>query len=204
MPSQHSRRSARGGRGLLPPNPKQWENEHNGLDLRDDLGLAADARLPVEAAYSLLPNVRILPHGEVPAALKFIVHFRREGNRSWSGVAVRLPGDLGEVVIYNDSHPPSRVRATLMEEFFHIRLEHPRSTVRQLSGEDGWRSYDSRVEEEAYGSGASALVPYCALREMLSGGVQSAGIARHFEVSSKLVEYRMKVTKLYGRYGRKR
>lgn len=194
--SSSPRRRARGGRGLLPPNPKQWENEHNGLDLREDLGLPLDAPLPHMAAFELLPGVLVMPHGEVPAAAKYIRHFREEGRTHWSGLAIRL-GESSELVLYNDSHAMTRVRATLMEEFFHLRLQHARSVVRLLSMHDRGRTYDGAIEQIAYGSGAAALAPYSALKTMLRGGSDVSAIARQFSVSDDLVQYRLKVTKLY-------
>lgn len=194
--SDTERRKARSGRGLLPPNPKQWENEHNGLDLREDLGLSLDAALPVAEVFELLPAVTVLAHGEIPAAAKYIEHFRVEGRTRWSGLAVRVD-DEHELVVYNDSHAINRIRATLMEEFFHLRLGHPRSVVRVLSAGRGARSYDEEIEQAAYGSGAAALAPYAALKSMLGGRVPIATIAEHFLVSGDLVEYRLKVTKLY-------
>jgi hypothetical protein len=84
-----------------------------------------------------------------------------------------------------------------MGEFFHLRLEHPRSVVRVLSTSRDGRSYDEEIEQAAYGSGAAALAPYAALRRMLEDGVRISRIAEHFLVSGDLVEYRLKVTRLY-------
>src|SRR5207249_7137863 len=83
------------------------------------------------------------------------------------------------------------------EEFFHIRLGHPCSKLRVLSFEGVWRTHDQRVEAEAFGSGAAALVPYKALKQMIVAGCTTSAIARDFEVSTDLVIFRAKVTKLY-------
>lgn len=202
MSSGLDRRKARGGCGLLPPNPNQWDNEHNGLDLRDDLGLGTDGQLSYVDAFGLYPKVQVLPHGEVPAAAKYINHFRTDGSNSWSGLAIRISDEL-ELVLYNDSHPQSRVRATLMEEFFHLRLNHPRSVIRVFATSDGTRTHDGAIEAVAYGSGAAALLPYVALKRLLAGGTSLATIARTFGVSGELVAYRMKVTKLYSQHRRR-
>ena len=193
----YARRKARGGKGLLPPNPGQWEIEHNGLDLRDDLGLGLDVRLPTEAAFKLLPDVLVVPHGELPAAHMHPNHFRDGGRRVWSGMGVPLP-EGGTMVLFNDSHPPARIRATLMEEFFHLWLGHPTTSIRFYGGDEAHRTHDPTVEGEAYGSGAAALVPYKALRTMLEARQPVGRIARLFEVSADLVIFRAKVTKLYG------
>lgn len=195
--SDFDRRKARQGKGLLPPNPKHWDYEHNGLNLRDDLGISIDAELLVKFAYALLPNVLVLPHGKVPAAKKWIEHFRTTAQARWSGLSIRL--DSTELVLYNDSHPRSRVRATLMEEFFHLRLGHQRSMLRLLASTESYRTHDAGIELEAYASGAAALVPYCALKRMLSEKIKTAAIARHFGVSPALVDFRCKVCRLYRR-----
>src|SRR5207249_12153436 len=104
------RRKARGGLGFLPPNPKQWSNEHNGLDLRDDLNLPFDMPLLHEDAYRLLPHVSVWPLSEIPVAKKYLDHFRREGRYRWSGLGLVLEDK--HIVIYNDFHPFRRIRAT--------------------------------------------------------------------------------------------
>jgi uncharacterized protein DUF955 len=200
--SNSERRKARTGRGLLPPNPKQWENEHNGLDLREDLGLSLEATLQHTDAFALLPQVTVLPHGAIPAAAKYIQHFRTDGRGRWSGLAIQLDAEH-ELVLYNDTHAVNRVRATLMEEFFHLRLGHPRSVVRVLASSGDTRSYDEEIEQAAYGSGAAALVPYAALKRMLRDGVPIPAIAEQLWVSDDLVDYRLKVTRLYRRANRR-
>jgi hypothetical protein len=186
----------RKGTGLLPPNPKQWQTEHNGLDLRAELGVALSDPLDHYAAFALLPHVTVHPHGAIPAADVYLHYFRREGSAAWSGLSITL-ADGHELVFFNDAHPATRIRATLMEEYFHIRLDHPRSAIR-LHSEDGrWRTFNSSVEDEAYHSGAAALVPYRALKNMLASGQRVGGIATHFRVSHDLVIFRMKVTRCY-------
>jgi hypothetical protein len=39
------RRIRRRGKGFLPPNNKQWDNEHNALDLREELNLSLNVPL---------------------------------------------------------------------------------------------------------------------------------------------------------------
>jgi IrrE N-terminal-like domain len=195
----YARRRARGGTGVIPPNNTQWDNEHHALDVREDLGVGVQDPLPsITSVYQkLLPTVAILPHGQVPAARRYLDHFRGPGQSNWSGLAMTM-GDGSVLVIYNDAHPESRCRATLMEEFFHIYLEHPGATFRLLpSADSANRKYDGAIEREAYGCAAAALVPYGALSKMVAGGVTVPRIAAHFRASRQLVFFRLKVTKLY-------
>ncbi len=62
------------------------------------------------------------------------------------------------------------------------------------------RDYREADEEAAYSVGAAALVPYAALRLFVEKGKTSREIARHFNVSRELVEYRMKVSRLWDKY----
>jgi hypothetical protein len=59
------------------------------------------------------------------------------------------------------------------------------------------RDYRKADEDEAYGVGAAALVPYASLKKMLLQEKSSKDIGLHFRVSRELVEYRMKVTHLW-------
>ena len=62
------------------------------------------------------------------------------------------------------------------------------------------RDYNHAIEEEAYSTGAAALVPYTALKRMVEQGRTTQEIARHFAVSRALVEYRIKVSRLWDTY----
>jgi Zn-dependent peptidase ImmA (M78 family) len=104
------------------------------------------------------------------------------------------------IVLYNDCHPIRRIRATLMEEFFHLWLQHEPTRLRLFADAKGTRDFDAAKETEAYGSGAAALIPYKPLRKMLvDDGFSIGRVADHFQVSKPLVEFRAKVTKLLTR-----
>jgi IrrE N-terminal-like domain len=66
------------------------------------------------------------------------------------------------------------------------------------------RDYRKADEDEAYGVGAAGLVPYKSLKKFVTRKTTSSRIAQHFHVSRELVEYRMKVTKLWSDYKRYR
>ena len=195
MPKNFALRRARKGQGLLPPNPKRWEHEHNGLDLRHELKLSLDERLQHNAAFDLLSGVKVLPHTQLELPPAQASYFSGAKSGAWSGMCVPCPeGPM--MVVYNGDHPIRRIRATLMEEFFHLWLGHSPTRLRLLSNGDAKRDFDSNKESEAYGSGAAALVPYKTLRAMLEKGHPIRSIADHFLVSEQLVEFRIRVTKL--------
>ena len=82
-----ARRRARGGKGVIPPNTKQWSNEHHALDVRDALDLGYVVPLPeVPGIYErLLPSVTVFRLRDLPVASLFADHFRRAGRSNWSG-----------------------------------------------------------------------------------------------------------------------
>jgi len=174
----------------------RWEQEHNGLDLRLALELSPEGRLDHVQAFNLLDEVLgVIPHTQLTLSRAELQHFSGAKARRWSGMCVPFPeGDF--LVVYNANHPETRIRATLMEEFFHLCLGHTPTTVRAFPVGEKARDYDSGKESEAFGSGAAALVPYKPLREMLQSGMTMHHIARHFHVSEQLVEFRVKVSKL--------
>lgn len=185
-------------KGFLPPNPNQWANERRGLALREELDLGLDCILEPELAFETLRRTYVYAHGALVAAgaaIDFISHFRGAGLRSWSGAAFPTP-DGAYCVLYNDAHPRTRIRATLMEEFFHLRLGHPATEVRFLNGEPSRRTFQAGIEAEAYGSGAAALVPYKTLKELHHAGKDENGIGAAFGVSPALARFRLNVTRL--------
>jgi len=165
------------------------------LDLRHELDLPLDARLSHDDAFGLLPNVQVLSHLELQIDASTKDHFNGQSSGRWSGMCVQYPNG-STLVMYNGHHPERRIRATLMEEFFHLWLEHPTEKLRLLGNGEGRREYDGTKETEAYGSGAAALVPYQPLKAMLAAGRVVREIADHFFVSEPLVQFRIRVSKL--------
>jgi len=132
-------------------------------------------------------------------------HLKGSGKDLWSGGAAsqRLPN--GEkLIILNPAHSRTRQHATLMEEVCHVFLGHKPSRLaieqRNKEGKVIARDYNQSIEEEAYATGAAALVPYTALKRMVADGRTAEQIARHFYVSRALVEYRMKISRLWDLY----
>jgi IrrE N-terminal-like domain len=132
-------------------------------------------------------------------------HLLGDASDKWSGGAASQPlPDGRRIVILNPNHNPMRTHATLMEEISHVFLGHQPSRLK-ISAKDSRgrsisRDYRNADEEQAYATGAAALVPYGALRRFVHQGKKSAEIAKHFRVSRELVEYRIKVTRLWSLY----
>ncbi len=108
------------------------------------------------------------------------------------------------MVILNPKHGAARNNATLMEEVCHVFLGHKANRLsivaQNKQGKTIARDYNEADEEAAYAVGAAALVPYAALRRFVWAGKSSAEMGRHFNVSRDLIEYRLKVSRLWGEY----
>jgi hypothetical protein len=125
------------------------------------------------------------------------------GSTEWSGGAMSRPlPDGRKLIILNPTHSRSRQSATLMEEISHIFLGHrPNRLARQSeNGNVVARDYEESIEEEAYGVGAAALVPYQGLVSLMDEGLTAGAIARHFAVSRLLVHFRIRVCRLSETY----
>ena len=91
-----------------------------------------------------------------------------------------------------------------MEEICHVWLKHKpgRLHAQEATGIRA-RDYNADDEQAAYGVGAAALVPYSILVMAVENGIPAEEIARQYQVSRDLVEFRIKVTHLWSEYKRK-
>ena len=186
--------------GPLPPGEK-WRNfELKAIALRDFARVRPDVSLnPFELAQ--YANLMIVEFEQLRGlSERAREHLLGPGSESWSGGACSLPDGM-KLVILNPNHGPARTKATLMEEICHVFLSHQPNRLSVVTKDEKGkvmnRDYRRTDEEEAYGVGAAALVPYAALKRLLLQGKAVRDIAAHFRVSRELVEYRMKVTHLW-------
>ncbi|HEY0657948.1 MAG TPA: ImmA/IrrE family metallo-endopeptidase [Pyrinomonadaceae bacterium] len=192
---------------LLPPTRKGRNYEIKAIGLRDFAGLRRDDEClnPFELARYAKLLVATFEQIEPFLSEESKSHLLNDGKDAWSGGACSqfLP-DGKKLIILNPTHGENRQNATLMEEICHVFLGHKPSRLAIESynkqGKVIARDYNAEIEEEAYSVGAAALVPYAALRRFVEQGKTSREIARHFNVSRDLVEYRMKVSRLWEEY----
>ncbi len=190
----------------LPPTTKGRHHEIRAQGLREFAGLTSDdQRLdPFQLAkYAGL----LVPSFEEIAGLSDETREQllKSAKDKWSGGAasVRLPNGK-KLVILNPTHARTRHKATLMEEISHVFLGHKPSRLaiesRDKQGNTLARDYNADIEEEAYATGAAALVPYRGLKQLVTSGKTIAEIAAHYNVSRALVEYRIKISRLWDTY----
>jgi hypothetical protein len=189
--------------GDLPPGEK-WRNfELKAMALRDFVRVRPDLPLnPFDLAH--FANLIVLECDKVQGLSDAArEHLLGPATEAWSGGACTLPNGM-KLVILNPNHGPARTKATLMEEICHVFLGLQPNRLSTLTNDERGkvmnRDYRKADEEEAYGVGAAALVPYSSLKRLLLQGSTVRKIAGHFRVSRELVEYRMKVTHLWQEY----
>ena len=192
---------------ILPPTRKGRNYEIKAIGLREFAGLRRDDERLNPFDLAKYANLLVASFEQIEPFLSEETkqHLLTDASDKWSGgaAAQKLP-DGRKLIILNPTHGANRQNATLMEEISHVFLGHKPSRLAVKNyNKDGKviaRDYHAEIEEEAYSVGAAALVPYSALRRFVVQGKSSREIARHFNVSRELVEYRMKVSRLWEEY----
>jgi len=187
----------------LPPGEKWRKFELKALGLRDFARVRGDRPLDPFALASFADLI-VLRFDQINGLSEAArAHLLGPAVEKWSGGACSLP-DGKKLVILNPTHGRTRTNATLMEEICHVFLGHTPNRLSVVTKDDRGkvmsRDYRKADEDEAYGVGAAGLVPYKSLKKFVLRKWTSSKIAQHFHVSRELVEYRLKVTKLWNDY----
>ena len=187
----------------LPPGEKWRKFELKALGLRDFARVRIELPLdPFQLAR--FANLIVLNFDQINGLSESArEHLLGPAAEKWSGGACTLPNGM-KLVVLNPTHGRARTNATLMEEICHVFLGHQPNRLSIVTKDERGkvmaRDYRKADEEEAYGVGAAGLVPYASLKRWLGSGKTSSQIAARFRVSRELVEYRMKVTRLWADY----
>ncbi len=206
-------------RKLLPESEKRKQFELRALGLREFAGVK-EAQPLDPFALAKFARLLVVDFNDIKGlSEESRAHLLGEAVDQWSGGACSRPLPNGwRLVILNPAHGIQRNRATLMEEVAHVFLGHQPNRLAAIATEDSpnrtatgansssrrmlARDYNQKDEEQAYSVGAAALVPFGALQKLVREGRTATAIARHFRVSRQLVEYRIKVTRLWPEYKR--
>lgn len=194
----------------LPPTQKGRHHEIHARGLREFAGLTRDDQPLDPFKLAQFAKLFVAPFELIEPLLtaETKTHLIGDGKNAWSGGAAShtLP-DGTKLIILNPTHGKNRQNATLMEEICHVFFGHKPSRLaienRDKNGNIIARDYNHAIEEEAYSTGTAALVPYSALKRMVNDGKTIGEIARHFNVSRALVEFRIKVSRLWEIYAAK-
>ena len=189
----------------LPPGEKWRKFELQAMGIRDFARVRFDAPLdPFRLAE--FANLLVIRFDQIQGLSEETRdHLLGSASEKWSGGACsRALPDGRKIVILNPNHGKMRTNATLMEEISHVFLGHQPNRLKIVAEDTrrrtSSRDYKKADEEEAYATGAAALVPFSALRRFVLEGNTSLQIAKHFRVSRELIEYRLKVTRLWKTY----
>ncbi len=192
---------------ILPPTRKGRDYEIRAIGLREFAGLRKDDERLNPFELARYANLLVASFEQIEPFLteETRAHLLGAGSDKWSGGACsQTLFDGRKLIILNPTHNDNRKNATLMEEICHVFLGHKpsRLAVETINkhGKPIARDYREDDEEAAYSVGAAALVPYSALERFVEQGKTSREIARHFNVSRELVEYRMKISRLWENY----
>lgn len=190
----------------IPPTQKGRHHEIRATALREFAGLRFDDEPLDPFALAQYANLLVANLEEIKGlSEEALDHLLGDGKDKWSGGAAshKLPNGQ-RLIILNPTHGKNRHNATLMEEICHVFLGHkPSRLAIENTNKEGKaiaRDYHAEIEEEAYGTGAAALLPYTAIKRMVLEGKTTAEIARRFRVSRALVEYRIKISRLWDAY----
>ncbi|HYY41109.1 MAG TPA: ImmA/IrrE family metallo-endopeptidase [Pyrinomonadaceae bacterium] len=190
----------------LPPSFKGRQYEVRAMGLRDFAGLSRDDEALDPFALAHFAKLMVIDFEQIEGLSEETrEHLLGVGADAWSGGTCSRPLPNGwRLVILNPKHGRARNNATLMEEVCHVFLGHKANRLsivaQNKQGKTVARDYNDADEEAAYAVGAAALVPYAALRRFVHQGKNSTEIARRFNVSRELVEYRLKVSRLWREY----
>lgn len=190
----------------LPPTQKGRHHELRATGLREFAGLTRDDEPLDPFELARYARLLVVTFEEIKGLSEETrKHLLGGGKDKWSGGAAsrRLP-DGRKLIILNPTHGKNRHSATLMEEISHVFLGHKPSRLaietKNKEGKSIARDYNAAIEEEAYSTGAAALVPFTSLKRLVENGKTVAQIASHFKVSRALVEYRIKISRLWDSY----
>jgi hypothetical protein len=184
---------------FLPFSKRGQAWEPIGLELRRLLQLRSDDRLDPWALAPLV-GLHVADAATAFSCLGTVdrVHLLGPGRAKWSGGVYPQPLPDGKLLcILNPTHSARRNKITLMEEIVHAHRAHRPSSL--VFEDDGlrFRDYDAGHEEEAYGVGAAALLPWQTFFKAVNVGAKIDDLAETYDVTPDLVLYRIKITGLY-------
>lgn len=107
-------------------------------------------------------------------------------SQQWS--AATIEGPAGPLIVVNPTHAPTRIKVTLAEELAHLVIGHPPS---KIDPSTGMRTYNTSVEEEAFGVGGALVMPYGQLFRLVKEARPLSEIAGTFGVSQMLANCRI-------------
>ena len=171
---------------------KSWSERTSG-EYRSQLGLnLAEALEPRELADHI--GILVWTPRDVPGlSTGSIEQLTETDPSSWSAVTVAAGGH--HLIIVNSAHAHTRQRSSLAHELAHVVLNHRPAEARVSQEGFLFRDhYDTEQEEEADWLAGALLLPREGLLSVYRRNSSSEVIGRHFRVSTKFVDWRLRTT----------
>lgn len=180
---------------------KSW-CENIALKYRQDFELAPEDQLPPKLLSQKLGVLVWSPEDIPELQQNDLEQLTKHDSSSWSACTLRLPAT--DLIIVNSSHSHVRQSSSIMHELAHLILEHKpaRLDVSEM-GHLLLHNYDANQEEEADWLAATLLVPREGLLRLIFQSHSVGSAAKNFGVSSKLLEWRKRMTGVETQAGRR-
>lgn len=173
--------------------------ENISLQLRRELGLKKSAPMVAKDLAEHLDVLLWKPSDILGLPKETVTVLTRKGRAFWSAVTI----SFGEIntIIYNPSHSPARQSSDIMHELSHILLNHEPSQM-MVSPNNPFvlRSYNDLLEEEASWLAGCLLLPREALVHIEVASMSINEACETYQVSRKLLTYRMNITGVNRQY----
>ncbi|NKQ58170.1 ImmA/IrrE family metallo-endopeptidase [Amycolatopsis sp. K13G38] len=160
------------------------------LEVREELG--TDVFAPLDPyALAELYGIEVFDLRNPVLPKESVRHLTEVRPDVFSAALVPLQPS-GAIIIENHVHHPRRRRSTMAHEMAHVLLEHPFGLM--LTDENGCRSAVRDIEEEAAELSGELLIPTDAARIAAFKGWSDQSVARYFNVSVAMAQWRMNIT----------
>ncbi len=122
-------------------------------------------------------------------------------SKQWSAMSVPLDETFKKwVIVRNHNNNKERQSVSILEEYWHILLEHQLTKIIKF-GKFYGRSFESDEEHDAYYLASATLLPQKNIKNFVNQSNNNIeALAMKFGVSTELIEYRIKRLGLWSVY----
>jgi hypothetical protein len=159
--------------------------------LREELGLRPTDPLDCFTLCKCL-GLEVLSFADLRACMNlpeemFWPLYENQKGQVVSAVMVRRP--VGEVVVYNESHPPVRIQSSIAHEVSHHLCGHQAMTYSNVESEF-FRGNSSDEDEEANHLAGYLLMPREGILSLAIEGFKIPQLADNYNVSTQMARWR--------------
>lgn len=175
--------------------------ERIATEYREKLGIHPCAPL---CAFKLAKSLNIIVH-EATTFLSGSEDANKlsglaDNDCGWSALTM-LNKEGKRLIIHNPFHAPARQQSNIMHEIAHIICEHRKKPLPEgINLPFGMRDFDKEQEDEAIYLGATLQLSRPCLLWAKKRNMNNSEIAKYFNVSMEMVNFRMATTGVYKQY----